>query len=504
MNPEPSKTHTNNRRVSFELDHHRGNRHQRFSHGRNYSPPPNKRVHRQRAFSEGDDSNSKTLLPNIVKDQQPLNTGTSQQQKIQLNESSIQAEPLSHYRKKRLEVQNAVNAESNLVLSAELWSSNDTVFYLTVSCHLINENWMQQSYVLDTAHLLTERTAEHVLQQLMRISNEWNITDKIQVVVTNVDGIKKVDKSSCKWTFIPCFAHTLDKVWLETKRDSGLKPLFGKCQQIVAFFHQNIKASECLQKHRSHLKLQRNELIQSIDLKWLPTLHMLQNILELWPAINKVFTERQADNPSLNESEIKLLKDIVEVLNILKEMTKKIGTKDHMAISNIIPLVQKLQVELRNLGMTGNTIAQTLSEKCDYHIGNIKQNIWFRVSTALDPRHKTCLLCDSGVEDVKTEIRTEIRGNTQTVHSSYETSNTELILQKYWKIKITEDPLEFWKSRVEFEQLATIARKYLTVVSTAIPIERVHQLEQSQAINRRNWMDPKDLNMILFLNNNKL
>ncbi|KAA0724957.1 hypothetical protein E1301_Tti016292 [Triplophysa tibetana] len=370
------------------------------------------------------------------------------------------------------------------------------MFYLTVSCHLITENWIQKSYVIDTAHLLNEHTPERVLQELLRISNEWNITEKIQVVVTNVDGMTKLEKSGCKWIFIPCFAHTLDKVFRETIGDLELKSLLRKCQQIVAFFHQNNKALESLQKHCSTPRLQRTELIQITDPKWLPTLHMLRSILELWPAIFKVFIDALQEI-SLNENERKILKDIVAVLNILEEVTKKIGSHEYRPISNIITLVQKLQDELRKPENMGNKIALTLYKKLEHHTSNIKKNHWFRMSTALDPRYKTCVLLDSGI-DVKSEIRSQMRGK-----SGYDARNEELILEKYCQLRnISEDPLQFWRTRAEFIGLASVARKYLTLVSTAIPMERLHQLEKSQIINRRSCLEPKNLNMILFLNAN--
>ncbi|XP_051529623.1 E3 SUMO-protein ligase ZBED1-like isoform X2 [Myxocyprinus asiaticus] len=455
---------------------------------------------------KGDDSNFKTLLLNmIVKDLQPLRTmegawfqhltrSLQPSLHIPLNASWVQAELQRLYRHKRMEVQAAVNNSSNLVLSTELWSSNESLFYLTVSCHLIDEKWELKSYVLDTAHLLVEHTADKAVQQLLRIANEWNITEKTQVVVTNVDGMKKVHKNVCRWIYIPCFAHTLDKVFGEAIGDPDLKHLLRKCQHIVAFFHQNNQASQSLQEYCSHLKLQQNELTQSTGLKWLPTHHMLNNIILQWPAIFKVFVDRREDDLCLNENERKIVEDIVDVLNILKEVTEEIGRQGYSPISNIIPLVKKLKEKLNRLKMKGNRIAPKLSERCDYHIGNIIQNRWFRVSTALDPQFKTSVLLDSGVEN---EIRREI----QPEHSKYDTE--ELVLQKYWKIKDTPvKPLEFWRNKDEFEKLATVARKYLTVVSTAIPMERVYQLEESLIVNRRSCLEPENVNMMVFLNSN--
>lgn len=359
--------------------------------------------------------------------------------------------------------------------------------------------------MLDTAHLLTKHTAENAVEHLLRISNEWNVTEKIQIVVTNIDGIKKAHNNGCRWTYIPCFAHTLDRVFRETIQGIDCESLLRKCQQIVAFFHQSDKASQNLQKYCASLNLRQSQLTQSCGLKWLTTLHMLKNISEQWEAIFKVFVDTRVDDLCLNETERKIIENIVAVLNILKDTTEEVGSRGFSPISNIIPLVQKLQERLRNQWKVENRIAKKLSEMCDHHIGNIKKNLWFRVSTALDPRYKTSVLQDSDIEDITAEIRKQIRGDTHTaVHCSHDNGSEESVFQKYWKTtSISVNALEFWKSNEEFKKLAMVARKYLTVVSTAIPVERVHQLQESQLVDRRNCLEPENVNMILFLNSNQ-
>lgn len=448
----------------------------------------------------------------IIKDLQPLSsvtrhhlTGTLQSSlDVQLSASWTRNELQNLYRQKRVEVQNAVNNTSNLTLSAELWSSSEKMFYLTVSCHLISENWKLKSYVLDTAHLLTKHTAENAVEHLLRISNEWNVTEKIQIVVTNIDGIKKAHNNGCRWTYIPCFAHTLDRVFRETIQETDCESLLRKCQQIVAFFHQSDKASQNLQKYCASLNLRQSQLTQSCGLKWLTTLHMLKNISEQWEAIFKVFVDTRVDDLCLNETERKIIENIVAVLDILKNTTEEVGSRGFSPISNIIPLVQKLQERLRNQWKVENRIAKKMSEMCDHHIGNIKKNLWFRVSTALDPRYKTSVLQDYDIEDITAEIRKQIREDTHTaVHCSHDTESEDSVFQKYWKTSISVNALEFWKSNEEFKKLTMVARKYLTVVSTAIPVERVHQLQESQLVDRRNCLEPENVNMILFLNSNQ-
>ncbi|XP_058649552.1 E3 SUMO-protein ligase ZBED1 [Onychostoma macrolepis] len=472
----------------------------KWSHGRPTLHAQQNHNQQELPTNRGYGSNVKTALNIIIKDLQPLSSMTRHHLTralqstldVQLSAPLIRNELQNLYRHKRVEVQNAVHDASNLTLSAELWSSSENMFYLTVSCHLISKNWKLKSYVLDTAHLLTKHTAENAADHLLRISNEWNVTEKIQIVVTNIDGIKKAHNNGCRWTYIPCFAHTLDKVFRETIQGTDYESLLRKCQQIVAFFHQSDKASQNLQQYCASLKLRQSQLIQSRGLKWLTTLHMLKNILEQWKAIFKVFVDGRVEDLCLNEIERKIIENIVAVLDILKDTTEEVGSQGFSPISNIIPLVQKLQERLRNQWMVENRIAKKLSERCDHHIGNIKKNLWFRVSTALDPRYKTSVLQDSGIEDITAEIRKQIRGDT----------HTESVFQKYWKTtSISVNALEFWKS--DEEKLAMVARKYLTMVSTAIPVERVHQLQESQLVDRRNCLEPENVNIMLFLNSNQ-
>ncbi|XP_073774919.1 zinc finger BED domain-containing protein 4 isoform X2 [Danio rerio] len=479
---------------------HTSDRGRKFLHGRPFlrvQTNQQAQPHIQQEFptNKGLGSGIKKLLNIIIKDLQPLSSVNIE---APLSQSSIRCELQSFYRTKRVEVQRSVNKAHNLVLSAELWSSNKNTFYLTVAGHLINENWELKSYVLDTAHLIHKSTAESVVEQLLRISKEWNITEKTQFVVTNVDGIKRAQNNIRKWTFIPCFAFTLDKVVRETLSDWEL--LLRKCQQIVAFFHQSDEASQHLQKHRISLKLQSRELTQSSGLKWLPTFYMLKTILEQWPAIFEVFVDKRVDL-CLNENERKIVDQIVKVLDVLKEATLKVGRQGFISISNIIPVVQMLQERLRNLGMMENRIAQKLSEKCDYHIGKINQILWFRVCTALDPQYKTSVLRDSSIEDVKAEIKRQMRESKSVCHKS---RSDESVLLNYWEMKdISGSTLEFWRNLPEeFRKLSSVARKNLSVVSTVIPMENVHQMKESQIINRRNCLEPENLNMILFLNSN--
>lgn len=53
---------------------------------------------------------------------------------------------------------------------------------------MINENWQMVAYVLETCSVPGQHTADNIYAQLIRITEQWGITDKILAVVTDNGG----------------------------------------------------------------------------------------------------------------------------------------------------------------------------------------------------------------------------------------------------------------------------------------------------------------------------
>ncbi|KAF4084819.1 hypothetical protein AMELA_G00110450 [Ameiurus melas] len=474
-----------------------------------YKHLPFKHVYKQKTEA-GDKYNLKThILKMIVTDLQTprlveedgfhhLTKALNPSTDAALSASAIRLELVKMYDSTKKKVKNAVNNARDPVLSAELWISSKEESYLTVTCHFI-DNWELKSYTLDTAQLLDEHTPETIHQQLQRISTEWEIMEKIKVVVVNVDGMKKVQRN-LTWTYIPCFSHTLNKVIREVIQSTNWRYLLRKCRQIVQFFHQENGASGCYQ------------LVQSSCVDWLPTLDMVKMICEQWPKFSQASKYMHADHLWLNENERKLLENMKKALTVVKDVTETIGMSGYVSVSNIIPLFDKLQSSLQRLIKQENNVALKLSEKCQYHFGSINQIMWFTVSTALDPRFKSSVLKTGQAEKATEKIREEMcKLESGAISSSYnrkglrEMGYEDSFLQyvRERDISATRSPLQYWAAKNKSKDLAMVAHKYLSVIATAIPIEQMMHQDKSQIIfNRRKCLEVQDINMMLFLNAN--
>ena len=63
------------------------------------------------------------------------------------------------------------------------------------------------------------------------------------------------------------------------------------------------------------------------------------------------------------------------------------------------------------------------------------------------------------------------------------------------------DPLAWWKSREECLKVSSkLAKKYLGIVATSVPSERLFSQAGQVIVDRRARIKPKNVNMVLFLN----
>jgi hypothetical protein len=68
------------------------------------------------------------------------------------------------------------------------------------------------SFVLETFILCVNHTAENIAAELVRIADEWNITEKVVAIVTDNAANMVVAIRITRWKHIPCFAHTLNLI----------------------------------------------------------------------------------------------------------------------------------------------------------------------------------------------------------------------------------------------------------------------------------------------------
>ncbi|XP_050980919.1 uncharacterized protein LOC127174502 [Labeo rohita] len=403
-------------------------------------------------------------------------------------------------------VQKCLERVDNVALSSEVWSTTANKTYMTTTCHLIDNTWTRRSYVLETTPLPEEYKPSYFVGQLLKIADKWGIGSKIKVLVTNEDGMKR-DIKKAGWDLIPCFANTLDLVFKEMlEASSDWKELVQRCCKIAEYF-SNVEAQGHLKRAQKTLRLPEHNLTESKGDKWLSTLNMLERILEQQEAIRHVLLEFNVDL-LLSEHENKNIRKTASSLQAFKDVIST--AKRFHSLSNIIPQVEALRKKLKELQHSGNEFANELAKHLNHHFSKAKENDWLTLSTALDLRYRDVVLSEKGTSTrIKKTIIAEMKhlDEDNKGRNFRQPDNLDKALSRYVDKNMLQsnwDPLAFWKfPKDEDWHLSEVARKYLAVVSTAVPADIAFDTEKARLVaSRRSSLDPEHLNMMLFLNGN--
>ncbi|XP_076154118.1 E3 SUMO-protein ligase ZBED1-like isoform X2 [Alosa pseudoharengus] len=429
----------------------------------------------------------------------------------------VRTELQSVYEQIKVKLRNTLLSVPEVALTAEMWTHTSEGVYLTVSCHFIDRYWKRRNCLLETVALGSEREAAHVVEQLLKTSSDWGIAEKVKVVVSNVKS-KDSMTESCEakgWVHMRCFVRTLDIVFREAlgqldavEPSWRLPQLLRRCRAIVRFFQQDRDAQRELHANQEKLNLSPLRLVQAAaDDTWLDVGTMLQRLSQQRDAIYQVFLHHVKVDLWLNEHDMEKIDAILAALQPLRDTAKEMVSDGYESLSNIIPLVDNLQKSMARLSEDGNQVAKALADVCMRHFGHAGNNRWMALSTAMDPRFKNTMLFSSRAQTIEQKLQAELKALCPSKDASplgFGTDEVDATLTEYKNTNTKvrdQNPLDFWRLPRGLKKLSHVARKYLTVVSTAVPLQRAFNPEISRRVHHsRCHLEPENVNLMMFLN----
>ena len=434
-------------------------------------------------------------------------------------------------------------------MTADIWTDVlNTVSYLGITAHYIFEKELKSTAIGVTE--LTERHTSDVIGKWMKnIIEEWHISDqKIVVFVTdNGSNIKKAVKDTFGATrHISCFAHSINLVAQDTMNFPDATSVCTKVKKIVSFFKHSIIAMDELRK------LTDLKLIQSIDTRWNSTFAMLQRFILLYKEVGTILLNMPDSSVEmLSATELQLIQEIIIVLNPLEKVTTEVSGERFVTASKIIPLINCLKNKTQSIRESlKTTVALSLIDRLQQSIstrfGQIESNSIMAVSTILDPRFKKLhfnqnLACANAINRIA-KLMKQIDGNKNVSTETNSGTHTRLIDnddqddQDLWSfhdnlvqintinageshqddvmptdlkhylnqpiMKRKENPMNYWLKQCEtiYPTLSIIAKKYLGIVATSVPSERLFSKAGNILTENRSKLLPNHLQNLLFLN----
>ena len=243
----------------------------------------------------------------------------------------------------------------------------------------------------------------------------------------------------------------------------------------------------------------------------------------------------------MTEEEKVKISGALTVLKPFVEATEDISGDKYVSISLIVPLAKLIMQQCTQERQSKN-LACILSAQLLHCFASIESAYVTAVATLLDPRFKKIPFSNtSAVEQSIRRLTVEMKDlepqtietnstdlfepregpSSKETHSLWEsfdkkimeassrrTSTTDAFIEvrRYFEeinIDRKEDPLTWWKvNQSRFPKLQMIAKKYLCIPGSSVPSERLFSKAGELVSEKRNRIKPKNIDMMLFLNNN--
>ncbi|KAF2880126.1 hypothetical protein ILUMI_26046 [Ignelater luminosus] len=329
-------------------------------------------------------------------------------------------------------------------------------------------------------------TLEHIAEMLLKACTEWGIDrDKISSVVTDnaANMVKAIDLAFGKKTY------TMFRPHFEF---SGTK--------FYATVYRAAKLDNDSKRYCDMVQTEQHS-------QWNSTYHMIERFLELRTIVNDIIIRYKNAPPMLTASELSILSSVLQVLRPIEAATKEVSADKYCTSSKVIPLNHCLLLKIKPL-----KLEESLAKELQSVI--LKEpRYWIR---GLKKMHFTDpIACSSAVvkvkEFMKATIQNEVVESDSSDHSDKPEDNFSLwddhhkLVHKSWKTaksddaisdelsiylrspvgRLNENPLEIWNDlRIQLPKLHTIAYKYLAMVGTSAPSERLFS-KAAQIVNRK-------------------
>lgn len=445
-------------------------------------------------------------------------------------------------------VQDKIKEAFAVCITTDGWTSLNNESFLAITAHWLNENTQLCSNLLGCVVFNQRHTAENLSNLLTQTFEEWNIQNKIVVVVSdNAANITAAIRLG-GWRHLGCFAHSLNLIVQAGLKD--IQTTVNKIRRIVEFFKRSSHALAKLHQIQEQMGLPALKLKQDVATRWNSTYDMLSRIIKIKDAVvSTLAIISHEDINTLTQNEWLVAEKSLDVLSIFNDITNEVSSEKNVSISKVMLFTHAMKIHLEKHSIQTSLpelhhMIDTFLKQISSRFKDIENNELITQPTILDPRFKkygfyNLTKFDAAYASLKQKVcavnminagsathsQTSADKNAladpistsllwkefdeQVVKAKALTNPTAagiVELDKYLNeplINRLQDPLIWWKHRKEvYPMLYEIVKKRLCIVATSVPCERIFSKAGQIATEKRSRLTSSKISEILFLNHN--
>lgn len=465
-----------------------------------------------------------------------------------LSQTLLPAKYLEVYNKSKEMIKDAVS----ITLTTDFWTSCKNEGFLALTAHYIDSQFQVKNMLLEVASYEESHTSTNVAKEIKRIINEWGIEEqKILLTVSdNAANIKKAIIDELRWRFFGCLAHTINLIVQDALKTEDANILVTKVKDIVSYFRRSTVAKTKLDFYQRQNGCEPKKLLQSVVTRWNSVYFMCERFLEIKEEVRAALAVLgKEDLPRLTNDELERLREMVEILSPMEEVTRAMSGEKYVTLSSVIIIKSCLhsvysELQKKTFSVQSQQIITDVINGLNKRLTNLESSSTLLISTFLDPRFKNVgFNSESVTESAKEKVSNlltnyiashsshdhheqEIQSNQQaptsskadSIWSSFDKKAATFIpkgtirsraiieLQRYLEEPILPrhcDPLIWWKSHAyNYPYLSKVVQEKFGTVATSVACERVFSKTGELLSLRRNRLTSEKVKQIMFINKN--
>ncbi|XP_037483219.1 zinc finger BED domain-containing protein RICESLEEPER 2-like isoform X2 [Triticum dicoccoides] len=450
-----------------------------------------------------------------------------------IGRKAIRAECMRVYKNEKEVLKSLLKGVSSICLTTDLWTSNQTLSYMCVVAHYIDENWNLQTRVLAFIELDPPHSGNVIADALYAVVLEWNIQTKIMSVTldnaSNNDGA--VDALKAKFLFrrgkdfegqyfhIRCCAHILNLVVQDGT--AILDNLINSLRETVKYFKRSPSRLHAFVATCKSLGVKvGNHLHLDCKTRWSSTFKMISTAR----GYKEALTSHAGSNANYawapTNAEWDMYDLISPLLESLAEVTKAFSGSLYPTSNIFYPYIVGIKLAIKHAMASDSDhykeMGEAMLEKFDKYWE--EKNNAMVIATIFDPRYKMGYiewafgeLYGEGSTRFRTEIKTVekelaalydkcVAQNKQAGNGESSSSSTNIpsipvqagyeafLSSRSTRISKSElrnyledavaprdkalDLLGWWKENApRYPMLAKIAKRFITIPATSVSSE---------------------------------
>ena len=463
-------------------------------------------------------------------------------------------------------VRGSLSGQQCVTLTTDMWTSRAGEGYFSLTAHYITEEFEMCSSHLQCHHLPGVHDHTHISDAISDALADWCIqldTDVVAFVTDNGSNIKKSLKDDLNKLNLPCAGHTLNLSVQRAFLLPEVRTAVSRAKKVVEHFNRSRLHLEELEEKQRLLGLPLHKLIQGVQHRWNSVYDMIERLCEQQAAVAAVLhNHRDLLHLEHSPAEWRLLEDLCKVLEPFKDATTYLSASKYPTLSVLGPVLHKILKTLEEDGSSAiSAVNRTISNDLQTRYQENEIRMLLNKASLLDPRLKSLVHLDeeeqtSTIDSLVNEIvakfspvvdeemvilddspnshQTTANETTQTSDSnggpvrkkcmlekllgtsfsdngdsSVTVSHNELVMAELSRYKseavleLNGKPLEWWnKYKHSFPNLSLMARKYLGVVATSVPSERLFSCAGNIVTSKRSALEPENVEKLVFLHDN--